>query len=61
MILDQSINMEQLGIYLYYLCWRNEIIEDTLENQTFWKDIEYNFVQTYLEETDISYTFVIPL
>ena len=55
MIQDQSIDSQRLSLYLYNFLFKNELTTNTPENQAFWKEIEFNFVQTYTEETDANY------
>ena len=38
-----------------------QIIENTPVNQSFWTDVELNFVQTYMEETNANYELTIPM
>lgn len=55
MLQDQSIDSLQLSDYIFYFQTHKNLMSNTPENQAFWKEIEFNFVQTYTEETDSDY------
>lgn len=61
MILDQSIDEKLLSKYAYALSLVDAATKNTEDNQAFWKGLELNFIQRYLEETDADFAFKIPL
>lgn len=48
-------------MYLSHFSKRTELITSTPVNQKFWTEVEFNFVQTFTEETEADYTFKIEL
>jgi hypothetical protein len=42
------------------MSFNHELMVNTAENAAFWKEVENNFVQSYLFDTDNNYDFKIP-
>lgn len=48
-------------MYISHFSKRSELITNSPQNQKFWTEVEYNFVQTYTEDTEADYNFKIDL